>query len=220
VSRHVLILNLAAVTAVHAALLYSLLAQQVEPAQMDERRVIEGVMLVASSAKVNKIDEIKPEKKQKVKKEIKKKAPAVKPEPEKDVLQRPIEVPEPQPVTAAKTETIEQVTEDMVEDTPQHNVKEVAITPPGINDAVRRKNPLPAYPRLSKRLREEGVVILELWVLEDGTVADLIVKTSSGYPRLDQAAVAAVKRWYYTPATRGGEAVAYRYEQPVEFAIQ
>lgn len=46
----------------------------------------------------------------------------------------------------------------------------------------------PAYPSLSRRLGEQGVVVLEFTIEADGEVLDARVKKSSGHPRLDEAA--------------------------------
>lgn len=86
-------------------------------------------------------------------------------------------------------------------------------------DASSMKSLAPKYPRLSRRLREQGTVLLEMLVLADGSIAELRVKTSSGFERLDQAALDAVKSWRFLPARRGGEAIAYRYVQPIEFSL-
>ena len=46
----------------------------------------------------------------------------------------------------------------------------------------------PAYPSLSRRVGEEGVVVLEFTIEADGQISGAKVKQSSGYPRLDEAA--------------------------------
>lgn len=92
------------------------------------------------------------------------------------------------------------------------------VEPPRI-DARHRNNPAPAYPSLSRRRGEEGTVVLELLIMPDGSVAEISVKESSGFPRLDQTALKAVKRWRYTPAKRGGKAIEYRYLQPIAFTL-
>jgi periplasmic protein TonB len=80
-------------------------------------------------------------------------------------------------------------------------------------------NPLPIYPALSRRLREEGVVRLSVMILADGRVAEVSVQKSSGFPRLDAAAVAAVRRWHYLPARRDGVAIVWQHVQPVAFSL-
>lgn len=65
----------------------------------------------------------------------------------------------------------------------------------------------PAYPMASRRKREQGTVVLRLVISEDGRVADVAVHRSSGYPALDQAAVAAVRKWRWSPTMRDGRAV-------------
>ena len=95
---------------------------------------------------------------------------------------------------------------------------EVPVQPPRI-DASSRHNPKPRYPQLSRRLGEEGQVLLDLLVRADGSVGEISVRRSSGSSRLDQAALDAVRHWRYLPAHRGGEAIAFRYVQPVEFAL-
>lgn len=92
------------------------------------------------------------------------------------------------------------------------------VTPP-LSDASGQDNPLPVYPAMSRRLGEEGTVILDVLILADGRVGDIAVKHSSGVPRLDAAALAAVRRWHYRPARRGGQPVDYRYSQPVTFRL-
>lgn len=82
------------------------------------------------------------------------------------------------------------------------------------------KNKAPRYPHLSRRLREEGTVLLDVLILADGSVAQLKMHTSSGYRRLDQAALKAVRQWHYQPATRGGTAIDYWYRQPVVFRLR
>jgi periplasmic protein TonB len=64
------------------------------------------------------------------------------------------------------------------------------------------------YPAASIRLEEEGVVELSIYVLRDGRIGDIRVAKSSGYPRLDRAAVEEARRhWRLQPAIRGDEAI-------------
>lgn len=86
-------------------------------------------------------------------------------------------------------------------------------------DASHLNNPAPSYPMLSRRLREEGTVLLELLIEADGQISELAVLQSSGFPRLDQAALEAVKQWRFEPARQGDTAIAYRYQQPITFQL-
>lgn len=87
------------------------------------------------------------------------------------------------------------------------------------SDANFLSNPAPAYPRLSRRLREEGRVLLDVLILADGTVREARLRRSSGHPRLDGAALEAVRRWRYVPAYRGDEPIDFWHVQPVDFEL-
>jgi len=78
----------------------------------------------------------------------------------------------------------------------------------------------PAYPRLSTRLGEQGKTVLLVELDEHGRVARVTVKTGSGFPHLDQAAVSAVQSWRCTPARRNGVAVRSYALQPFNFALK
>jgi periplasmic protein TonB len=64
----------------------------------------------------------------------------------------------------------------------------------------------PQYPPASIRNGEEGVVELAIYVLRDGSIADVRITGSSGHWRLDRAAMEeARKRWRLQPAVRGDQ---------------
>jgi len=92
-----------------------------------------------------------------------------------------------------------------------------AITP--AHDAAYLNNPAPKYPDISKRLGEYGNVVLEAYVLPDGKPSKVEISKSSGYSRLDQAALEAAKRWTFVPAKRGSEAVASLTKFTIQFVI-
>ncbi len=73
---------------------------------------------------------------------------------------------------------------------------------------------------MSLRLGEQGTVVLTVMVRSDGSAGDVEVKSSSGFPRLDRAAVDAVKTWRFVPATVDGKAVDKAYDVPVTFKPQ
>lgn len=81
------------------------------------------------------------------------------------------------------------------------------------------QNPKPNYPSLSSRLGEAGTVTLWVAVNAAGTVDDLGVLRTSGFARLDAEALKAVRQWRFTPAKRGGEAVADKVSVPIEFGL-
>ena len=81
------------------------------------------------------------------------------------------------------------------------------------------RNPPPQYPAESRKLREEGVVLLKVAVTESGRAGDVQLQRSSGYARLDQAALRAVRRWEFKPARVGLTAVASAVEVPVRFGL-
>ncbi|MCC7134859.1 MAG: energy transducer TonB [Nitrosomonas sp.] len=78
----------------------------------------------------------------------------------------------------------------------------------------------PPYPALSRRLGEEGKLTLQVELDESGKITQTKIVKSSGYSRLDSAAVATVKTWRCRPATRDGQPVRTVALQPFNFVIQ
>lgn len=77
----------------------------------------------------------------------------------------------------------------------------------------------PTYPPQSRRLGEEGTVKLRILVDANGRPKDVQVMTSSGFPRLDQAAQEAVRRWRFVAATDGSRAVEAWTQVGVTFRL-
>ena len=156
--------------------------------------------------------------------------PVPPPEPEKP-KPKPKQPPKPKPpVEPPPSERAIRQPEEAVEEAPpppkqaampaaeDNNSLGAPITPPQMN-ANPLNNPAPAYPSLSRRLGEQGIVLLEILILADGSVGEVRIKESSGHKRLDETAAKAVKRWRYMPARRGDTAIEYWYLQPVEFSL-
>lgn len=123
------------------------------------------------------------------------------------------------PVETAPTTAIRQTTSvaPVAPPAPPAPVQRVTTSPK--SDA---KRPLtqPEYPPSSRRAGEAGTVILEVYVLETGRVGDARVKQSSGYPKLDEAALREVKRsWRLTPGTENGKPVAMWGQFAVTFKL-
>jgi protein TonB len=93
------------------------------------------------------------------------------------------------------------------------------LVPPNFN-AAYLNNPAPAYPALSRRMGEEGRVLVRVHVSEDGTPTQVQLKTSSSHPRLDEAAVDAVRHWRFVPARRGDAPVAAWVLVPISFSLR
>lgn len=92
------------------------------------------------------------------------------------------------------------------------------VVPPR-SDAAHLNNPPPTYPPVSRRIGEAGQVMLEVHIQPDGSVGEIRVKRSSGFDRLDEAAIRAVRHWRYLPARRGDQAIAWWYLQPIIFSL-
>jgi protein TonB len=78
----------------------------------------------------------------------------------------------------------------------------------------------PSYPSLSRRLGEEGKLVLRVELDENGRVGTASVVESSSYKRLDEAALAAVKTWRCNPSLRNGQPVRAVALQPFNFVLQ
>ena len=78
----------------------------------------------------------------------------------------------------------------------------------------------PRYPIESRRRREQGTVELHVTVAPDGTVRAIEVGQSSGFSRLDEAALDAVRHWRWTPVIRNGIAVAVSGIVSIPFVLQ
>lgn len=93
------------------------------------------------------------------------------------------------------------------------------VIPPNFN-ADYLNNPAPAYPALSRRMGEEGKVVLRVFVNEQGLPAQVQLKTSSGFSRLDSVALETVRHWKFVPARRGDQAVAAWVLVPISFSLR
>lgn len=78
----------------------------------------------------------------------------------------------------------------------------------------------PRYPPLSRRMGEEGTVVLRVELDVHGKVCAARVTGSSGFARLDDAALEAVRNWRCHPAQRDGQPVHAVALQPFKFILQ
>jgi protein TonB len=76
----------------------------------------------------------------------------------------------------------------------------------------------PLYPQIAQSAHVEGVVILEALIDARGHVTSVHVLRS--IPLLDQAAIAAVEQWTYTPTLLNGVAVPVVMTVTVQFTLQ
>jgi periplasmic protein TonB len=88
------------------------------------------------------------------------------------------------------------------------------------SDASHLHNRPPVYPAASRRLGEQGRVLMDVFIRADGSVGEIRLKSTSGYARLDQAALEAVQQWRYQPARRGTEAIDFWFVQPLSFTLE
>ena len=153
--------------------------------------------------------------------------------PVKKPIGKPV-TPRLKPTARPIAPTIEQTSTPVAETSPPSAEPETKAAAPVTNtkpadtqtyqspsfNAAYLNNPAPAYPALSRRLGEEGRVLLRVQVMEDGTAGSVELQTGSGSSRLDQAALEAVKKWRFVPAKRGEQAVSASVVVPVRFSIE
>ncbi len=87
-------------------------------------------------------------------------------------------------------------------------------------DADYLQNPKPVYPAMSKRLNEQGKVLVRVLIGEDGRPQKNELRQSSGFDRLDNAAMNTVMQWRYVPGKRGGVPEAMWFVVPINFVLE
>jgi periplasmic protein TonB len=92
-------------------------------------------------------------------------------------------------------------------------------TPKLVSTVEYVREPSPRYPPQSRRLREQGLVVLRVVIDEQGEASSIEIETSSGHSRLDAAARDAVLRAAFRPYVEGGEPRRALVLIPIEFAL-
>jgi protein TonB len=87
-------------------------------------------------------------------------------------------------------------------------------------DADYLQNPKPVYPPISKRMGEHGKVVVHVLIGADGSAQKAEIRQSSGFDRLDQAALTTVQKWRYVPGKRNGVAEAMWFNVPINFVLE
>ena len=87
-------------------------------------------------------------------------------------------------------------------------------------DAGYLRNPAPPYPALSRRMSEQGKVVLRVQVSAQGTAESVEIRSSSGSSRLDESAQRTVRNWKFVPAKRGDTAVQSSVLVPIIFKLE
>src|SRR3982074_896408 len=145
--------------------------------------------------------------------------------------------PAPRPVQSAEPhkQTMAEVTTPVVPPAPPETVSTAAPTPApeaaaplsapvrtsvSIPASYAASNRKPSYPSLSRQYEEQGTVVLRVFVKADGTAGQIEIKSSSGYPLLDQSAKTAVQSWRFNPATSDGKPAADWFLIPIPFKLQ
>ena len=170
---------------------------------------------------------------------VKEEIPEPEPEPEPIPEPEPEPLPEPEIVETSELKVAEKEPEPEPEPTPEPKPEPVPepapvvasaaepVVEPGLDEVVIVTEPQfrspptpPDYPRKAQRRNQQGIVMVEALVDENGEILEITVIESSGYPLLDRAALKAVARWEFQPRVVGSRAMRSKVQVPVAFELQ
>ena len=80
--------------------------------------------------------------------------------------------------------------------------------------------PQPIYPKESRRLGEQGKVLLEVEIKSDGSIGEIKVLEHPGHERLVKAAIEAIKKARIEPALEDGKPIASTVRVPFNFVLR
>ena len=155
--------------------------------------------------------------------------PIQKPEPKpkvKQLVTKAPETPRPQPVVAPDPDPELEPAEEKSLPVPVAEAPTKPQMPAGpvtLSSELSVSCPsltAPTYPAISRRMGEEGKLVLRVELDEAGRIDDARVIDSSGYDRLDKAALEAVRSWRCRPSMRDGQPVRAIALQPFNFVLQ
>lgn len=124
------------------------------------------------------------------------------------------------PTPTAHTDVAETKTSSDVAQkaTKEAEIKEDIVEPPRFGVAYLN-NPKPNYPGLSRRSGEQGRVLFKVLVGANGEPESVEIAKTSGFDRLDQAGLEAVKQWRFVPAKKNNQAISAYVIVPVSFSL-
>ena len=217
------LIGLLFVTALHGVGLYGLLRYEFIPIRD------EAVVLMANfiNPPVPEPEQPKPPEP-----DLPKPRPVEPPKPKQLVAQTPVVLPDepvvPVPPPEPVVEPIPLDPQPIESPKPQQLVAQAPVVLPAPPEVIALSSELsvicleraaPYYPTLSKRMDEQGRVVLRVRLGEDGKVTNAIIQTSSGFARLDNAALEAVRTWRCNPPVRNGVVMSASALQPFNFSL-
>ena len=147
------------------------------------------------------------------------------PPPPPDYVAPPPFVPPPDfqiaaPVTTGPTTAITTTTERPTAAAPPKPAPSASVKTPPSTQGKGARITQPEYPPASRRAGEEGTVNLQVYVLETGRAGEIKIAKSSGFPKLDEAAVKEVQRnWRFVPGKEDGKPVPMWHIFAVTFRL-
>lgn len=127
----------------------------------------------------------------------------------------PMDVPPLRPPTPAE---LQPTSSSTARQQSSNSVARTVGTTP-IKPARPISNPNPIYPPDAVQQGLEGRVVLSVTIAVSGSVTRVTVAESCGHQSLDQAALDAVRRWRFSPATRDGKPVEWMARLPIRFRL-
>lgn len=155
--------------------------------------------------------------------EVSKPNPEIVPPKPRPVERRPTPLPQPTRLAAAAESPAPAPMPIAVSPAPTLAAPPVASAPAQTQprfDADYLDNPKPSYPAISRRMGEQGRVVLRVRVDAHGLPIDVQLHASSGSERLDASALQTVRRWKFVAARLGNEAVAATVLVPIAFSLK
>ena len=150
--------------------------------------------------------------------------PSAAPAPPPEVLSTPAPSPAPAAVAPPAAVTPTPAPAPAPVTSPAPSVPTPAPPPPKVelpsSKADYLHNPAPEYPRMSQRLGEQGQVMVKVLIGADGVPQKAELQSSSGFERLDKAAMEAAMRWRYVPGKRGGVPETMWFQVPITFSLK
>lgn len=81
-------------------------------------------------------------------------------------------------------------------------------------------NPKPNYPLLSRKLREQGLVMIKLCVNQHGFVEEASISKSSGFQSLDKSALTTLSQWRFLPDSSNLNYASQCFQAPIQFSLE